>query len=69
MATITSIDKPRCIHCKRFRPIGELNGYDPLAPIGQRYKAAYCRNLLYCESNEMKSLVKYVNDQLNPETD
>ncbi len=60
---VTSIDKPRCSRCGSFKSVGELNGYDPLASTGQKFKAAYCRRLIDCVSQESKTtLDKLVSD-------
>ena len=49
---VVSLDRPQCSQCKAFKNLDELNGYDPLAPIGQKYKRAYCRRLVDCKSQE-----------------
>lgn len=36
--TVISIDKPHCSWCGVFKNEDELNSYDPLAPVGQKYK-------------------------------
>lgn len=57
---ITSIDRPRCSRCKKYKPIDELNGYNPnpFAPVGQKYKNAYCRSLKDCDSDETRRIIR-----------
>ena len=57
---ITTIDKPRCSRCGKFKPIEELNGYNPIAPVGQKYKNAYCVKLTECDSEEAMALLESI---------
>lgn len=52
------IDRPRCSRCGAFRRLDQLNGYDPLAPVGQKYRNAYCIRLTDCDSSVSKTLLK-----------
>ncbi|NRB40651.1 MAG: hypothetical protein HRU20_19650 [Pseudomonadales bacterium] len=65
-SNVTSIDKPRCSQCGVFKDHAELNGYDPFAPVGQKYKDAYCTRLSECNSDEARGiiddLVKHLED-------
>lgn len=55
---VVSIDQPKCSRCNKPKPVAELNGHDPLAPIGKKYTHAYCRDLLKCNSEEAKAILK-----------
>jgi hypothetical protein len=55
MTKVINIDKPRCSRCGAAKQDSELNGYDPLAPAGQKYRKAYCRKLSECNCSEAKS--------------
>jgi hypothetical protein len=61
---VVEIDRPRCSRCGADRMLDELNGYDPLAAVGQRYREAYCRKLADCQSPEaaafLADLVKHI---------
>ncbi len=56
-SNVLSIDRPRCSRCGAFRSLEQLNGYDPLAPAGQKYRNAYCIRLADCESPQAKALI------------
>jgi hypothetical protein len=66
MTKVTNIDKPRCNRCGALKQDSALNGYDPFAPVGQKYRKAYCRNLSECNSSEaisqMESLTKTLDE-------
>jgi hypothetical protein len=63
--TVTPIDKPRCSRCLKFKPVEELNGYNPFAPVGQKSKNAYCIKLVDCESPEAKAILDDLLDHLD----
>jgi len=56
-SNVVEIDQPRCSKCGADRTLGELNGYDPLAPVGNRYRNAYCRKLAECQSPEVSAFL------------
>jgi len=66
MSDVTSIDRPRCSRCGQVKDDIELNAYDPLARVGQRYKDAYCKRVAECQSQEaiatMDSAVAALNE-------
>ena len=49
---VVDIDQPRCSICGKVKPGSELEGDDPFARPGSRYKNAYCRNLADCDSQK-----------------
>lgn len=57
-SNIHCIDRPRCSRCGAFRKLDQLNGYDPLAPLGQKYRNAYCIRLVDCDSTTAKALIE-----------
>lgn len=61
---ITPIDRPRCSRCGAFKPDNELNGYNPLAPVGQKYKQAYCKRAAECNSQKANDLLDQVEKNL-----
>lgn len=67
MSNVTSIDQPRCSLCGAFKPDEELGGYDPLAPVGQKYKSAYCVKVAECDSKEAKATIDKVISHLESE--
>ena len=50
-------DRPRCSLCGAYREDSELNGSNPLAPAGQKYADAYCRNLAECNSDQAEAVI------------
>ena len=64
MTNVIEIDQPKCSQCGKIKPIDELNGYDPLAPLGQKFSNAYCRNLLECGSQSSLDLIETIKEHL-----
>ncbi len=65
MNNVTPIERPHCSLCHKTRLNNELNGYDPLAPVGGKYINAYCRELTQCDSVEAKEQLSLVIEQLD----
>ncbi len=61
---IVNLDQPKCSLCGEKRTDDQLNGYDPLAPIGQKYNNAYCIRVAECNSQEAKGQVAKLVDAL-----
>jgi len=56
--------KPHCSRCKKEKPIGQLNGYNPLEKDNKRYANAYCRDILNCDSVAARETLAFVIDGL-----
>ena len=69
MKNVVDIDRPRCSRCGELRPREELNGYDPFAPVGQRYANAYCRRLVDCDSQQARLANQELSDAMRDESD
>ncbi len=57
MDNVVNLDQPRCSRCGEKRTDDQLNGYDPLAPVGQKYKNAYCIRVAECNSQEAQDTI------------
>lgn len=57
MENVVNIDQPRCSRCGLIKSEDELNGYDPLAPPGKKYKNAYCRKLAERHSKKSNRVI------------
>ena len=55
---------PKCNRCGCFKLESELNGVDPFAPLPQRYKKAYCRRLVECDSQQARKALEKVTSKL-----
>jgi len=65
--SVTSIVKPTCSQCGKVRQESELNGIEIFKPGQARYKSAYCKNLVSCDSKEALSLLDEITENLNAE--
>jgi hypothetical protein len=63
-SNVHCIDRPRCSRCGAFRRLDQLNGYDPLAPVGQKYRDAYCIRLKDCDSDVARAVIKNLADDM-----
>jgi hypothetical protein len=63
-SNVHCIDRPRCSRCGAFRRLDQLNGYDPLAPMGQKYRNAYCIQLADCDSTVSKAQLKALTEHM-----
>ena len=62
---VVDIDQPRCSRCGQVKPLSELNGYNPFAPVGEKYTRAYCMKIAECDSEVARAAIEKLRAALN----
>lgn len=57
-----STEKAKCSRCHQLKPVGELNGVDPITGDDSH---AYCRKIAECDSNKARQVL----DELSVKTE